>query len=494
MITVLTVHSLYQTADRKTFSDAEEMNHLSHKIYKEKPPHWHGVMFSFLLTIGSFLAFNTPLIAQQTVLDGYIKEAFQQSPLLYQDSLALKKSEVSKEIAKSYYLPTTALQMGYQTSLGGRNIDLPVGDLLNGVYSTLNQLTGTSSFPQIKNEKVDFFPQNFYDVKVRTTVPLYNPEIRPNIELAGHQIKGSQLDLQIRKRDLAKQVKEAYFNFLLASDAKQIYQEVLDLANEGKRVNERLLKNGKGLPAYILRSEAEIEAIQAELFKADVQLKNAQSWFNFLLNRKEEGSIDTSFDESVALVFCTDLLAAGVQVNNREEIQGLENASGMLNKVIQLNKSAGKPHLNGIFDLGSQASDWQFDNQSRYFLLALQLDIPIFSGSRTRKKVEQSLLDLKQNQSRREYVEKQLSLSAQTAVNNLKAALETVKARKKQVEAAGTYKRLIDKGYAEGVSTFIETIDARNQWMQAQIAYRIQVYETLKSAAEVERELALYPI
>ncbi|HQN56191.1 MAG TPA: hypothetical protein PLR24_03090, partial [Saprospiraceae bacterium] len=67
-------------------------------------------------------------------------------------------------------------------------------------------------------------------------------------------------------------------------------------------------------------------------------------------------------------------------------------------------------------------------------------------------------------------------------------------ASQKQLEAASTYRRLIEKGYAEGVSTFIETIDARNQWTTAQLAQKIRLYKVLQAVAAVERETASYNI
>jgi outer membrane protein TolC len=85
------------------------------------------------------------LYGQASPLDRYIREAFASSPMLYQSDLEVEKSKLVKDFARSYYFPTASIQMGYQTAAGGRNIDLPVGDMLNGVYSTLNQITGTSS-------------------------------------------------------------------------------------------------------------------------------------------------------------------------------------------------------------------------------------------------------------------------------------------------------------------------------------------------------------
>ncbi|MBP7557096.1 MAG: TolC family protein, partial [Chitinophagaceae bacterium] len=115
--------------------------------------------------------------AQDRVLQGYIDSALSNNLVVQQKNVSLEKAQTALSIAKGWYYPTVSFQAGYQTAGGGRSISLPLGDLLNGVYSTLNQLTSSTAFPQLKNQEVNFLPSNFYDVKVRTTVPIINPDI-----------------------------------------------------------------------------------------------------------------------------------------------------------------------------------------------------------------------------------------------------------------------------------------------------------------------------
>lgn len=433
------------------------------------------------------------LYGQASPLDRYIREAFASSPMLYQSDLEVEKSKLVKDFARSYYFPTASIQMGYQTAAGGRNIDLPVGDMLNGVYSTLNQITGTSSFPTIDNQHINFLPNNFYDFKIRTSVPIFNPEVSHQIRLADKQTESTSLNLRLRKRQLVAQIKEAYFNYLMTTGVVKIYREALDLGAEGRRINQRLLEHGKGLPAYLLRSDAEIASIKDEIFQAETASKNARIWFNFLLNKPDSTAIDTLFDESTMLSYCKSLLLT-TPGDQREEMKMLVNASSSLEEVVKLNKSAALPRLNAIIDLGSQAEQWQFNSQSRYFLLGLQLEVPLFSANRVKNKVEQAKIDLNRNESVTRHARDQFDLAGEIALNNLRSALEGIEARKKQVEAASTYRRLIEKGYAEGVSTFIETVDARNQWKTSQLAYKIQLYKVFQAGVNVEKELALFNI
>lgn len=432
--------------------------------------------------------------AQQSVLDRYIDSAFANNIVLQQKNISLERAGTALDIAKGWFLPTVSFQMGYQTAGGGRDINLPLGDLLNGVYGTLNQLTGSNNFPQLNNERINFLPNNFYDAKVRTTMPVYNPDLRFNKKIAEQQIVLNEYEVDIYKRQLVQSIKTAYFNYLTALRSVTIYRNALELANEGKRVNQKLLDNGKGLPAYVLRSNSEIEQVNAQITTAEQQAENAKLYFNFLLNREQTADIDTSYNPNEAISTVGSMLATQPLSANREELKALQQAVNINETVWQMNKQVYMPRLNAFLDLGSQAEDWKINSQSRYYLFGLQLEVPIFAGNRNKNKIKQSQLDVQAARLNLEQVRQQLSLGSSAARNNLKASWQTYTATEKQLEAASSYQRLIERGYREGTNTFIETVDARNQFTQAQLLQAINQYKVLIAAADLERETASYLI
>lgn len=432
--------------------------------------------------------------AQQPVLDRYIDSAFANNIVLQQKNISLERAGTALDIAKGWFLPTVSFQMGYQTAGGGRDINLPLGDMLNGVYSTLNQLTGSNNFPQLNNERINFLPHNFYDAKVRTTMPVYNPDLRFNKKLAEQQIVLNEYEVDIYKRQLVQSIKTAYFNYLTALRSVAIYRNALELANEGKRVNQKLLDNGKGLPAYVLRANSEIEQVNAQINTAEQQAENAKLYFNFLLNREQIADIDTSYNPNEAISTVGGMLTTQPLSVNREELKALQQAVTINETVWQMNKQVYMPRLNAFLDLGSQAEDWKVNSQSRYYLFGLQLEVPIFAGNRNKNKIKQSQLDIQAAKLNLEQVRQQLNLGGSAARNNLKASWRTYTATEKQLEAASSYQRLIERGYREGSNTFIETVDARNQFTQAQLLQVINQYKVLIAAADLERETASYLI
>jgi outer membrane protein TolC len=154
-----------------------------------------------------------------------------------------------------------------------------------------------------------------------------------------------------------------------------------------------------------------------------------------------------------------------------------------------MNKAYWVPKLNGFLDLGSQASDWKFNNKSKYYLLGFQLNFPLFSAGKNRIRIKQSELDLKNQLINNTYARNHIQLSANMARNSLMASYRNYAASIKQLDAATAYNKLIEKGYKEGINTFIETIDARNQLATASLQLVINKYQLLAALATYEREI-----
>ncbi len=431
----------------------------------------------------------------QGVLDRYVEEGLESNLVLKQRHVSLQKATYALKSARSMYLPTVALQAGYQTADGGRNIPLPIGDLLNPVYRTLNQLTASSNFPEIENETINFLPKNYYDAHIRTTMPLINTDIGHNKRIHEQQLQLSELDVDIYKRELIKEIKVAYFSYLSALRTTDIYHAALDVAREGQRTNEKLVEAGKGLPAYVLRSNSEVAEAEAKLTDAQMNARNARAYFNSLLNRAEDAEVDTSFDPETALIQAASVLHADSDSGNaREELKSLSTAIGIRSTMLKMDRQFAVPKLNAFLDLGSQSEGFHFNGQTRYYMAGLQLEIPIFSGNRNKYKIQQSRLDLQDAQLQLAQAKQQLQLSSSVAFHNLQSAWKNYQSAKTQLEAAQAYRRLITKGYQAGSNSYIETVDARNQYTSASMALLINTYQVLSAAASLEREQASYPL
>src|SRR5437868_6981800 len=172
-----------------------------------------GKYFSSLIILFALCA------SAQDIPKQYINEALNNNLVLREKQISLDKSLIALKEARSLFLPTTWFETQYTLAQGGRSIDIPVGDLLNPVYKSLNQLTGTNNFPVINNRSEQLLPNNFYDVRIKTTMPLINPDIKINRDIKSQQILLRQNEINIYERELIKEVKLAYYNYLMAGES-----------------------------------------------------------------------------------------------------------------------------------------------------------------------------------------------------------------------------------------------------------------------------------
>lgn len=432
---------------------------------------------------------GTPgLLLAQGPLDQYIQEGLGSNLVLKEKQIGLQRGLLGLQSAKRLFLPSVNFSGTYTLAAGGRSISLPVGDLMNPVYATLNQLTQSNAFPQIENVEEQFLPNNFYDVKVRTTMPLINSDLIRNRNIQTMSAEMQEFEVAAYKFELVKEIRTAYYRYLMAIEAREIYTSAEGLVAQNLRVNRSLLDNGKGLPAQVLRAESELENIKAQIGSADANVANAQAYLNFLLNRPVETALVT---EAMALPdSLTQLLADPGDIAQRPELGQLDMARAVTAEAVKMEQQYWVPRLSAFVDLGSQAFDFEFGEKSLYAMGGLQLDIPLWNGGRDQTDIALRTQGLRELENKRAQAEQGFALAATTRRNSTLAAYNAWKSTQRQIEAAEAYFRLVDKGYSQGSFSLIEHIDARNQVTQARLLANIRKYETLIGLAEYQREIA----
>lgn len=437
------------------------------------------------------LGFIVSGVQAQNILDKYIKAGLDSNLLLKQKTFDVAKAQLDLQRAKTLFLPQVDFNSQYTLASGGRTQDVPIGDLLNGVYTTLNQLTSSSKFPQVQNQAIKFLPNNFHDTKIAVAMPLYNPEIKYNRDIKAEMINSTQAEINVYKRDLVKNIQQAYYQYLQAAKATDIYTNALSVVNENLRVSEKLVKNNVATRDVVLKSRAQVSGVQTSLVDAQQNKKNAAAYFNFLLNKPFETPIEvdsaifTSLDNNIV---STDASA------RREELQQIRSGEKALQTNLKLNQSFNLPRLNAFYNVGFQGFGVNVFDKQFYQLGGLQLTWSIFKGNDNKLKVKETQVVINQLHTQYDDVQKQLQLQATTAYNAYVAAIEALKSAQDEAVSSKEAYRLTDKKYREGLALQIELIDARTQMTNAEIKYSLAQLNALNKTAEMQRANASYPL
>ena len=163
-------------------------------------------------------------------------------------------------------------------------------------------------------------------------------------------------------------------------------------------------------------------------------------------------------------------------------------------KTIKISQAYRMPKLNAFIDLAAQDFNFKVRSQSFFYLGGLQFSVPIYSGNRNKYKIQRNQLDLKQTDYQWQDVHNKLDVAVFQAKVNVNTNYDKYLSSLKQEEAARHYFRLIERGYKEGVNSFIEWLDARNHLTQAQMQKEVYLYTYLTAIAELERQTASFLI
>lgn len=430
---------------------------------------------------------SSPLFSfsQKTLLDTYIEEALQHNLVLRQKNIPLAKSRLALKEAEKRFKPTADFSFSYTLALGGRTIAFPIGDLLNPVYNTLNRLTQSSQFPQLENVENQLLPNNFYDGKIRVSYPIYNKDLMLQKEVRMQEVQLQDNEIDIYKRELILAVQLAYYQYGLALESQKILGNAKKLLEKSLEIVQVLVREGKALPAQVLRAENEIEILDAKIKEVDYQISNAQLYLKFLLNR--ENDVPLAF-EKPPLVMNILQNMDDVKLNPSNPLfKKIDMALSIQYLLEKRNQQFFMPQISLFSDFGSQEFKWQFNSKSIYVMGGVQLSMPLWVNKMNKLKGEQIQLDIQALKWNKELLENQENLALNMAQNKVSMSIKAFTSMAKQVNTAATYLRLTEKGFQSGSITLLEMYDAQNQYTNALLQENMKYYQYLMALSELQK-------
>ncbi|MCB0653451.1 MAG: TolC family protein [Saprospiraceae bacterium] len=428
------------------------------------------------------LLWTTSVMAQD--FSSLVEKSWNNNEQLKAQHFQLQQAEAALKEARSMYGPTISLGGQYTLAAGGRGIDFPVGDLLNPVYSTLNQLTSSNAFPAVENATISFLPNNFLDARLRIQQPVYYPELAINRQFQSSKIDLKALEIKAYKRLLSKEVMTAYLQWQMAQQAVVIYEKAEALLKEANRTTTSLFENGKALPSAVNRIQSEQASNKAQLIDAKNQEENAWQLLAFLLHER-----GISRDQvTVGLPELPDMITNN---GSREELQQLDVGIEMQHLAVKKEEQFYLPRVGVQIDAGSQDFDFQW---KPYALLGVNVEWNIYDFKRHTHKKDQALAAVEAQKQQKSYVQNQLELQSAVAKNNLLAAIDQANTFQPRIQSSQkTYDEVMKK-YRTGVANYLELIDAQTQLTIADLSYILARYNAWIKWAELQYVTASYPI
>ena len=405
--------------------------------------------------------------------------------------------------ARARFLPAIDLGLRYSVADGGRQIDIPVGDLLNPVYESLNGLLAANGqpapFTPIDNTSIPFLREHEQLSAVTLTQPLYDARLGAAARAAEYDYQGSRQGLAAFRVRLRRDVQQAYLRWLATRESKAILEASLEAAQENQRVNESLYKNGRVTRDLVLRAEADVLELQQQIESTGGAERIAVNYVNLLRNAPLDADLPqaTVSDGDVARLRDALIRQAGkaardrgwlqdTAVDRRYELKQIDSGLQAAGAAEDLARAAFKPQLALAVDAGIQGENYGFGSDDRYVLASLVLRFNFYSGGADRASLRQARARTDELQAARGLAEQQVRLEVLQAVKDFEVAEASLRTAAKRVEAAEGAFEIARRKRDLGQIPQVEFIDARRAVTSAQLNQRVNRFQALSALAAVE--------
>lgn len=427
--------------------------------------------------------------AQSAILQRYLEQGITGNLALKQQNMEIEKALKGIEIARTNYFPSVNFAPTYSVAFGGRKIQIPIGDLLNPVYSTLNQLTESSAFPQVENASEQLAPMNFHDTKLEIKVPLFNTDIRYNVALQKDLLLTEEAKRKFLEYELRHAIESAYYQYLQSLEAVQIYKNSEKLLESSLQLNQKLMRHEEALKDVVLSSEYELSKVQQEKAEAEKNSRVARAYFNFLLNRNLEEPVlaDTALFHSLPTVLPLQEYTES-SFRNRPEFEQLNAGLKTTQTLLQMQeKNALLPQVFLGANTGFQGFGYTFRDQA-YMVAQVGLNWPIFHAGEKKMKIQQTRISGEILRTKTEEAKKQVEMQVYRSFRELETALSALQSKERDRAKTEKIFELVNTRYKNGAAIPIEVNKAQNDQLISQLTHSLARLDVWLKYAALKKE------
>ena len=439
-----------------------------------------------LVSLTLALLCTTPALAQvrsfDEIANEYVTAALSSNLSLQSQDVQVERSLTALDAARARFLPELSMNARYSVNQGGRSIEFPIGQLLNPVYTTLNQMLLAQGppvrFGTVSDQSFAFQRPHEQDTHVALRQPLYQPAIPAAVTAQRELLSSEQYAKLALTQQLRRDVTVAYARYLQAVDAERIARATALLLEENQRVVESLYRNGSVTQDQVLRAKAESLSATQRTVAAASAVSNAGYYVNFLLNRPlsqllEVAAIGAVLPES----------AAGK--TTRPELLQLDALTRAAEAQLRVARAALGPQLALGVDAGTQGENYRAGSGYNYVSASLVLSWKFFDGGANRAAVSDARLAARRTALARDQMAQRVDLEVRQANDNLVTARSALTAATAAEQAASAALRIAQRKRDEGSINQTEFLDAQTAASTAQSNLNIARYALLQSRAEL---------
>lgn len=303
---------------------------------------------------------------------------------------------------------------------------------------------------------------------------------------------------QLTQEQVIEAVSKSYYQIFITRQKLETVNETLENTAKVQNTVQGLFDNGLAKKVDLDRIKVTVVNLKSSKQQLENAVKLQENSLKFLIGMQIENPI-TLVEERIEI---TPVLLENPNVKQLSQYQALEVQKQLLiyNKesfkagyypTLSLTGNYNYQGLGEKFPLsGAKPADGLF--WTDYATIGLNLNIPIFSGFRTRSQVRQAQNQLDVLEVDMQETEQALNLAFENARTQINNSVITIESQKENVKLAQEVLDNTNNNYINGLATLTDLIeaenalaDAKNNLSNALLEYKVAEIELKKSKGEL---------
>ncbi len=339
--------------------------------------------------------------------------------------------------------------------------------------------------PEGKFKEAQFGVPHNINANVQFALPLYNPQIKSNVEMAKIGIEIAELKYQKSEEKLFFDISNLYYN-------AQILLSQMDFINSNLKNSDKLHKNIKLLREQQLAMGTDVDKVSLQILQLKAKKDVIKSKYNQVLNALKVlmgVSMDQQFsiEPNITYKDLTEYTAKPTL-----DVKLVETKDKLLKRQLKTIKKSQLPSVMlygsyGAIGYGYDKSPNEFLNFYSMGFAGIKATYKLFDGNISKRKKNIKKREIENNALQLELLKDQNNLLIKNADLKIEIARKTVETSQSQIDFA---RSIYDKTIAQqkqGLASINDVLMADNTLRQAQQDYISSIIEYLKADLELKK-------
>ena len=377
-----------------------------------------------------------------------------------------------------------------------------------GTYAALYpQIDATASYQRVIKKQtmsMDFGGQtqtikvgsdNSFNGGLAMGLPVVNAQLWESLKVSALDVELAVEQARASRMDMVEQVTQAYYGVLLAKESFNLFTRVYDNAVSNNEIVRKKYDVGSVSEYDLITSNVSVQNAQPNMIEAEYTVVLALWQLKALLGIDLQREIDvTGSLMDYISVMDKSYNISQLNLENNTTLKQLDMQEDMLNHALKIAKYANLPSLalsaTYLYTaLGNDGKFFQKGAWNPYSYAGLQLNIPIFAGTKRRAATREASLNLNNLQLQRENVERQLRVGIVQYLNNMQSSVKKYHASAATVDQAQRGYDIAVKRYDVGRGTLVDIDNSQVALVQAELSRNQSVYNFLIAKVSLDKVL-----